>query len=68
MVTWELLKKYEASLMIDETPSPDNLYTKKVVIRFDQKGDYVLCSPRSKEELVYLEYREDLQIIHPENF
>ena len=62
MVTWELLKKYQASIIIDEENSPDNFFTKKVIIRFDRKNNYILCSQRSKEDMALLKQRQDLQI------
>ena len=62
MVTWELLKKYQASLIIDEEITTDNFFTKKMIIRFDHKNNYILCSQRSAEDLNLLKQRQDLQI------
>lgn len=62
MVTYELLKKYQASFLIDETESTDSFFTKKVIISFDKKGTYALHSQRSKEELSYLSRCQNLKI------
>ena len=64
MVTWELLKKYQASLIIDENVFVDDVFTKKIMICFDKKNDYKLCSLRSEGELSYLKHRQDLQITY----
>lgn len=62
MVTYELLKKYQASFLIDETDSPDSFFSKKVIISFDGKGTCSLHSQRSKEELSYLSRCQNLNI------
>ena len=43
----ETVKKYEASLIIDELFSSKNFFTKKVSVRFDQKNEYILRSNRT---------------------
>lgn len=62
MVIYELLQKYHASFLIDETVSNENFYTKKVTAIFDGKSRYHLYSKRSPEELAYLSLRGDLKI------
>lgn len=62
MVIYELLQKYHASFLIDETVSNENFYTKKVTAIFDAKSRYHLYSKRSPEELAYLSLRGDLKI------
>lgn len=62
MVIYELLQKYHASFVIDETISNENFYTKKVTVIFDGKSRYHLYSNRSSEELAYLARRSDLKI------
>lgn len=64
MVTWELLKKYHASLIIDENVFVDDVFTKKIMICFDKKNAYKLYSLRSEGELSYLKHRQDLQITY----
>ena len=64
MVTWELLKKYQASLIIDENVFVDDVFTKKIMICFDKKNAYKLYSLRSEGELSYLKHRQDLQITY----
>ena len=50
MNTFDTLKKYKASMIINEygKPSKDN-YTKLIMIRFDNKNQYRICSYRQKE-------------------
>ena len=50
MNTFDTLKKYKASMVIKEygKPSKDN-YTKLVIIKFDHKNEYKICSYRQKE-------------------
>jgi len=43
----ELVKKYEASLIIDELLSSNNIFTKKISVRFDRKSEYILRSNRT---------------------
>lgn len=62
MVTYELLKKYQASFLIDETHCSDSFFTKKVIVCFDGKGTYTLHSQRSKEELAYLSRCQNLKL------
>lgn len=50
MNTFDTLKKYKASMIINEygKPSKDN-YTKLIMIKFDNKNQYKICSYRQKE-------------------
>jgi len=50
MTIFEILKKYKASILIEEFSSHiDNSYTKKISIRFDQKNQYILKTYRFKQ-------------------
>lgn len=51
MNTFDTLKKYNASLIINELnpPCPDN-YTKSIVIKFDDKHDFIVNSYRYLEK------------------
>ena len=42
----EIIKKYEASLIIDELLSLNSIFTKKISVRFDLKNKYVIRSNR----------------------
>lgn len=50
MNTFDTLKKYKASMIIKEygKPGKDN-YTKLIIIKFDDKNEYKICSYRQKE-------------------
>ena len=50
MNTFDTLKKYKASMVIKEygKPCKDN-YTKLIIIKFDDKNEYKICSYRQKE-------------------
>lgn len=50
MNTFDTLKKYKASIVIKEygKPCKDN-YTKLIIIKFDDKNEYKICSYRQKE-------------------
>ena len=50
MNTFDTLRKYEASLIINEynKPSKDN-YTKVIIIKFDKKNEFKIISYREKE-------------------
>lgn len=50
MNTFNTLKKYKASIVIKEygKPCKDN-YTKLIIIKFDDKNEYKICSYRQKE-------------------
>lgn len=62
MNTFDTLKKYEASILINESNSPcrEN-YTKSIVIKFDKKNEYRIYSYRS-EEIKTNNHRENLII------
>lgn len=50
MNTFDTLKKYEASMIINEygKPCKDN-YTKLIMFKFDKKNEFKICSYRSEE-------------------
>lgn len=62
MKTFDTLKKYEASILINESnpPCKEN-YTKFIVIKFDKKNEYRICSYRS-EKIKTDNHRENLII------
>lgn len=62
MKTFDTLKKYEASILINESnpPCKEN-YTKFIVIKFDKKNEYRICSYRS-EKIKSDNHRENLII------
>lgn len=62
MKTFNTLKKYEASILINESnpPCKEN-YTKSIIIKFDKKNEYRICSYRS-DEIKSNNHREDLII------
>lgn len=63
MVIYELLQKYHASFVINETVPKKNFCTKKITVTFDGESRYYLYSKRSPEELTYLSKRGDLKIV-----
>ncbi len=62
MKTFDTLKKYKASILINENnpPCKEN-YTKFIVIKFDKKNEYRICSYRS-EKIKSDNHRENLII------
>lgn len=64
METWKLLKKQQASLLIDESISLSKPFTKKIILTFDGCNRYELYpSPsRMETDLEYLSDRNDLKI------
>lgn len=64
VTSYELLKKYEASLAIEEFVQDSGLYTKKLSVVFNHLNQYTLFTYRNKEELDYLNQRTDLLIVH----
>lgn len=62
MSTYELAKKYGASIVIDETSAETQLYMKKISIIFDGKQQYRLCTSRDGAEIHYLSQRKDCMI------
>lgn len=62
MNTFDTLKKYKASILINESnpPCKEN-YTKFIVIKFDKKNEYRICSYRS-EKIKSDNHRENLII------
>lgn len=63
VTSYELMKKYNASLVIEEYAKDSGLYTKKVSLIFNRLGQYTLYTCRDFEELEYLKKRNDLLII-----
>lgn len=64
VTSYELLKKYEASLAIEEFVQDSGLYTKKLSVVFNHLNQYTLFTYRNKEELDYLNQRTDLLVVH----
>ncbi len=64
VTSYELLKKYEASLAIEEFVKDSGLYTKKLSIVFNRLNRYTLFTYRSGEELDFLNQRTDLLVVH----
>ncbi len=63
MNTYETLKKYNASFIIQELGTNHHTFTKEVTISFNNRNQYILQTGRSEEELMQLAKRPDLQII-----
>lgn len=63
VTSYELMKKYNASLVIEEYAKDSGLYTKKVSLIFNRLGQYTLYTCRDFEELEYLKKRKDLLVI-----
>lgn len=63
MTIYEILKKYRASFIINEIPSGNRTYTKKLTISFDKKNQYILRTTRPETELSKLSGRLDLTIL-----
>lgn len=50
MNTFDTLKKYKASIIINEYSRPSkNNYTKLIIIKFDKKNEFKICSYRSEK-------------------
>lgn len=58
VTSYELIKKYNASLIIEEYAQDSGLYTKKVSLIFNRLGQYTLYTCRDSEELEYLKKRK----------
>lgn len=63
MTIYEILKKYNASFIINEIPSSNHTYTKNLTISFDNMNQYILQTNRPNTELSMLSHRTDLKII-----
>ncbi|MCI8507804.1 MAG: HAMP domain-containing histidine kinase [Lachnospiraceae bacterium] len=63
MQTYEILKQYEASLLIDEFTPDTGLYTKKVSVVFNRRHQYTLYTTRNRDEITYLSQRGDLRVV-----
>lgn len=64
VTSYELLKKYRASLAIEEFAQDSGLYTKKLSVVFNRLDQYTLFTYRNGEELDFLNNRTDLLVIH----
>lgn len=64
VTSYELLKKYRASLAIEEFTQDSGLYTKKLSVVFNRLDQYTLFTYRNGEELDFLNNRTDLLVIH----
>lgn len=64
VTSYELLKKYNASLAIEEFIQDSGLYTKKLSIVFNRLSQYTLFTYRNRDELDFLNSRTDLLIVH----
>lgn len=64
VTSYELLKKYNASLAIEEFIQDSGLYTKKLSIVFNRLSQYTLFTYRKRDELDFLNSRTDLLIVH----
>lgn len=49
MTTFETMREYGASMIIDETESSGTTFSKSVTIRFDKANDYIIRTPRADE-------------------
>lgn len=63
MQTYEILKQYNASFLIDEFSLNTGLYTKKVSVVFDKRNQYTLYTLRTEEEIDLLHQRSDLTVV-----
>lgn len=59
---FEILKEYNASLIIEETTLENAQFTKKLCIRFDNLGKYEVHTPRA-DVLTAVSQRDDLTIV-----
>lgn len=64
VTSYELLKKYGASLAIEEFTQNSGLYTKKLSVVFNRLDQYTLFTYRNGEELDFLNSRTDLLVVH----
>lgn len=64
VTSYELLKKYDASLAIEEFIRDSGLYTKKLSIVFNRLSQYTLFTYRNEEELDFLNKRTDLLVVN----
>ena len=63
MTTYDIIKKHNASFMINEFASANGLYTKEVAVLFNNLNQYILHTSRNDEELADLNQRRDLLVI-----
>lgn len=63
MTAYEIIKRHNASFMINEFASENGLYTKETAVLFNNLNQYILHTSRTEEELADLNQRSDLLII-----
>ena len=63
---YEIISKYKASIILDETLPSTGIYTKRTSVRFDQKNEYILKTNRNDKTGI-LSAREDLIVIKGDN-
>ena len=63
MTAYEIIKRHNASFMINEFASENGLYTKETAVLFNNLNQYILHTARTEEELAELNQRSDLIII-----
>jgi hypothetical protein len=63
MQTYEILRRYNASLLIDEFSLESGLYTKKISVVFNRQNQYILYTTRNEEEIALLNQRADLVVV-----
>ena len=63
MTAYEIIKRHNASFMINEFASENGLYTKETAVLFNNLNQYILHTARTEEELAELNQRSDLLII-----
>lgn len=64
MKTFEILKQYHASLLIDEYDSSIGLYAKTISVICDDKNQFILYTLRDELEIAELYNRSDIIVIH----
>lgn len=63
MTAYEIIKRHNASFMINEFASENGLYTKETAVLFNNLNQYILHTSRTEDELADLNQRSDLLII-----
>lgn len=61
MTTFKTLKKYNASLIIEEMRKTDNGFSKSITVNFDKKRQFIILSPRA-DKLLNIVLRDDVEI------
>ena len=49
VTTFETLRKVDGSLIIEEFVNNESSFTKAIILRFDGKGEYKICSYRTDQ-------------------